>query len=146
MVLFIECLAAFQTEGSLSFQILILNFPFWRVIWRISIAIQTDSALCCFIFRKIPIGKFNRQVSFSLALFVQKKIFEMHFPFILLIKVRVDCRLISQQIYKRVSSNLIRKKTGCDKYIEDQLNVASKTSPNICLMIKMRKFHFELIF
>ena len=35
------------------------------------------------------------------------------------------CRLISQQVFKRVSSNIIRKKTGCDKYLEDQLNMAS---------------------
>ena len=56
----------------------------------------------------------------------QTKIFEMHFRFLLYIWVRVDCRPTSQQIYKRTSSNLIRKGTGCDEYVEDQLNVASK--------------------
>ena len=56
----------------------------------------------------------------------QTKIFEMHFRFLLHIWVRVDCRPTSQQIYKRTSSNLIRKGTGCDEYVEDQLNVASK--------------------
>ena len=56
----------------------------------------------------------------------QTKIFEMHFRFLFYIWVRVDCRPTSQQIYKRTSSNLIRKGTGCDEYVEDQLNVASK--------------------
>ena len=56
----------------------------------------------------------------------QTKIFEMHFRFLFCIWVRVDCRPTSQQIYKRTSSNLIRKGTGCDEYVEDQLNVASK--------------------
>ena len=56
----------------------------------------------------------------------QTKVFEMHFRFLLYIWVRVDCRPTSQQIYKRTSSNLIRKGTGCDEYVEDQLNVASK--------------------
>ena len=50
----------------------------------------------------------------------------MHFRFLFYIWVRVDCRPTSQQIYKRTSSNLIRKGTGCDEYVEDQLNVASK--------------------
>ena len=50
----------------------------------------------------------------------------MHFRFLFCIWVRVDCRPTSQQIYKRTSSNLIRKGTGCDEYVEDQLNVASK--------------------
>ena len=54
------------------------------------------------------------------------KIFEMHFHFLLNIWVQVDCRPISQQIYKRTNSNSIRKKTGCDENVEDQLNVASK--------------------
>ena len=56
----------------------------------------------------------------------QTKIFEMYFCFLLYIWVQVDCRPTSQQIYKRTSSNLIRKRTGCDEYVEDQLNVASK--------------------
>ena len=46
------------------------------------------------------------------------------FAFFLHFWVQVDCRPISQQIYKRTSSNSIRKKTGCDEYVEDQLNVA----------------------
>ena len=50
----------------------------------------------------------------------------MHFRFLLYIWVRVDCRPTSQQIYKRTSSNLIRKKTGCGEYVADQLNVAGK--------------------
>ena len=40
--------------------------------------------------------------------------------------MQVYCRPISQQIYRRTSRNLIRKKTGCDEYPENQLNVASK--------------------
>ena len=50
----------------------------------------------------------------------------MHFHFLLHIWVQVDCRPISQQIYTRTSSNSIRKETGCNKYVEDQLNVARK--------------------
>ena len=50
----------------------------------------------------------------------------MHFRFLLHIWVQADCRPISQQICKRNSSNWIRKKTECDEYVEDQLNVASK--------------------
>ena len=50
----------------------------------------------------------------------------MHFRFLLYISVRVDCRPLSQQIYTRTSSNSIRKETGCNKYVEDQLNVARK--------------------
>ena len=68
-------------------------------------------ALCCFLCRKSSIGQFKLQVSFSLGC---------------VLWVRVDCRPTSQQIYKRTSSNLIRKGTGCDEYVEDQLNVASK--------------------
>ena len=51
----------------------------------------------------------------------QTKIFVGHFHFLLNIWVRVDCTPKSQQIY---SSNSTRKKTGCDEYVEDQLNVA----------------------
>ena len=40
--------------------------------------------------------------------------------------MRVDCTPKSQQIYKRTSSNSTTKKTGCDEYVEDQLNVANK--------------------
>ena len=64
----------------------------------------------------------------------QTTIFEMHFRFLLHIWVRVDGRPISQQIYNRTSSNSIRKETGCNKYVEDQLNVARK---NLRLIKKM---------
>ena len=56
----------------------------------------------------------------------QKKIFEVHFHFLLHILVQVDCRPIGQQIYNRTSSNSIRKDIGCNKYDEDQLKVARK--------------------
>ena len=56
----------------------------------------------------------------------QTKIFEVPFHFLLHIWVQVDCRPISQQVYERTSRNSIREKTGCDEYLEDQLNVASK--------------------
>ena len=56
----------------------------------------------------------------------QTKLFEVHFHFLLHNWVQVYC----QQIYKRTSSNSIRKKTGCDEYLEDQLNVASKNCFN----------------
>ena len=57
---------------------------------------------------------------------LQTEIFEMHFRFLLSIWVRVDCRPTSQQIFKSTSNNLIRKRTGCDEYVEDQLNVGNK--------------------
>ena len=70
----------------------------------------------------------------------QTKIFEVHFHFLLHIWVQVDCRPINQQKCKRTSTNWIRKTTGCDEYLEGQLNVAqAKTSPNIRLMKKMVK-------
>ena len=50
----------------------------------------------------------------------------MHFRFLVYSWVRVDCRPTSQQIYKKNISNLIRRRTGCDGYVEDQLNVANK--------------------
>ena len=59
-----------------------------------------------FLFRKLSIGKFELQVSFSLGSFVLDKIFKMHFRFLLHTWVRVDCRPISQQIYRRTSSNI----------------------------------------
>ena len=59
-----------------------------------------------FLFRKLSIGKFELQVSFSLGSFVLDKIFEMHFRFLLYIWVWVDCRPISLQIYRRTSSNV----------------------------------------
>ena len=39
----------------------------------------------------------------------------------------VDCRPKRQQIYKRSNSNSIRRKAVCDEYVEDQLNVVSKS-------------------
>ena len=85
-----------------------------------------DIALCCFLCRRLSIGKFKLQVSFSLGSFVSDKNIWNALSISLLYLVRVDCRPTSQQIYKRTSSNLIRKRTGCDEYVEDQLNVASK--------------------
>jgi len=53
--------------------------------------------------------------------------------------VQVDRRPIRQQIYKRTGSNSIRKTTGCDEYLEDQLKVASKELEKIRLMKNMVK-------
>ena len=50
-----------------------------------------------FLFRKLSIGKFKPQVSFSLGSFVSDKIFEMHFRFLLNIWLRVDCRPIASK-------------------------------------------------
>ena len=57
----------------------------------------------------------------------QTKNFEMHLHFLIYVWVRVHCRHTSQQIYKRSICILIGKRTGRDEYVEDQLNVASKT-------------------
>ena len=87
---------------------------------------KVTAALCRFLCRRLSIGKFKLQVSFSLGSFVSDKNIWNALSISLLYLVRVDCRPTSQQIYKRTSSNLIRKGTGCDEYVEDQLNVASK--------------------
>ena len=84
---------------------------------------DSNNALCCFLCRKLSIGKFKFHCQLHLF---QTKRFEMHFRFLLYIWVGVDCRPRSQQICKRTSSNLIRKRAGCDEYVEDQLNVADK--------------------
>jgi len=60
----------------------------------------------------------------------QTKIFEMHFRFLLHFWVRVFCRPISQEIYTKTSSNSIRKRTGYNEYVEDQLNMARKNLAN----------------
>ena len=84
-------------------------------------------ALCRFLFRKMSLGEFNLHVSFSLGLFVSDKNIWSVLSLSLHIWVQVDCRPISKQIYKRTR---IRKKTGCDEYLEDQLNMASKNCAN----------------
>ena len=56
----------------------------------------------------------------------QTEIFEMHFHFLLHIRVRVDSRPISQQIYKELSTSIRRRQDVMNEYVKDQLNVASK--------------------
>ena len=75
----------------------------------------------------------------------QTKIFEVHFHFLLHIWVQVDRTLTSQQIYERASSNSIRKKTGCDEYLEDQLNVTGKNLAKYTLDEKDGKKYLEYI-
>ena len=108
--------------------------------------VWTEYQLCTirsFLYRKLSVGKFKLQVSFSLGSFVSDKIFEMHFRFLLHIWVRADCRPISQQICKRNSSNWIRKKTGCDELLRTSWTWLVKTSPNIRLSIKMGNKYLE---
>ena len=70
--------------------------------------------------------------------------FEMCLCFLLQICVRVDCRPISQQIYKRTNSNSIKKTTGCDENVKDQLNVASKNLAEFTSYDKDDKKYFNL--
>ena len=70
----------------------------------------------------------------------------MHFHFLLHIWVQVDRTLTSQQIYERTNNNSIRKKTGCDEYLEDQLNVAGKNLAKYTLDEKDGRNNLEDIF
>ena len=101
-------------------------------------------ALCRFLFRKMSLGEFNLHVSFSLGLFVSDKNIWSALSLSLHIWVQVDCRPISKQIYKRTSSNSIRKKTGCDEYLEDHLNVASKNLAKYPFDEKMVNFFWKI--
>ena len=67
----------------------------------------------------------------------------MRFRCLLHIWVGVDCRPIASKIYQTITSNLIRKKTGCDEYIEDELNVASKSLPKYSFHDKDDKRYLE---
>ena len=98
------------------------------------------SALCHFLFRIL-----SKIQSSSLILF-QTKIFEMHFHFLLHIWVRVDCRPISHQIYTSTSSNSIRKETGWNEFVEEQLNVAKKNLAKYPFGEKDGNKHLEEIF
>ena len=104
-------------------------------------------ALCRFLLRK----NVNRKIQSScLILFrficCRQKYLKCTFHFLLRIWVQVDRTLTSQQIYERTSSNSIRKKTGCDEYLEDQLNVAGKNLAKYTLDEKDGRNNLEDIF
>ena len=126
LVTFLVPVDLFNSKASIR-TMLSINKDIVRLYNALQWALNINSiALCRFLCRRLSIGKFKLQVSFSLGSFVSDKNIWNALSISLLYLVRVDCRPTSQQIYKRTSSNLIRKGTGCDEYVEDQLNVASK--------------------
>ena len=109
--------------------------------------LSTNNALWPFQFRKLEIGKFKIKISFSSFVSDQKYL-----------KCWDDCRFISQQIYKRTISNLIRKNRmwwicwgpielaskNLAKYLFDE-KIGKKYLEDICSM-DWQKCNCELFF
>ena len=102
------------------------SFPDAALELIFAFVVSRSSALCCFLLRKMSIGKFNLPVSFFQVHFFQTKIFEIYFCFILHIWVRFDCSPIVSKFTKQPVA-VQSEKTGCDEYTEDELKVSGKS-------------------
>ena len=96
---------------------------------------EHKTAQCCFLCRKLSIGKFKFQVSFSFGSFVSgKNIWNA-----LSLSCIYFCVSWLQAHKTRTSSNLIRKGHDVTNMLRTSWMCLVQTLPNICLMIQMIK-------